>query len=98
MMQECARPRRRPDVVFQAAGEDTLLYDPVGDAVHVLNPSALLVWEMCDGEHTPAEIADALRSHFAGTEGHDLAGQVQATLARYQAGGLLVGLPDDTLL
>jgi len=64
----------------------------VGDTVHVLNPAALVVWELCDGQHTPAEIEAALRARFAGTEGQDLSGDVQATLARYQAEGLLVGL------
>lgn len=97
MAQEPDHPLRRPDIVSQAAGEDTLLYDPVGDAVHVLNAAALFVWEMCDGTHTADDIVTALRTRFSGTEGHDLAGQVRATLARYRANELLAGLPGDSL-
>jgi hypothetical protein len=81
--------RRRQDVVFQASGADTLPYDPVADAVHVLNAAALAVWELGDGQHTAAEMANALRAHFAGTESRDLDGDVQATLARFRAEGLL---------
>ena len=89
-----AKPRRRSDVVCQAAGDETLLYDPIGDTVHVLNSTALAVWELCDGLHTPAEIEAALRVRFTGTEGLDLSGDVQTTLARFQAEGLLAGLDE----
>jgi hypothetical protein len=78
-------PQRRDDVVSQPAGGETLLYDPVADAVHVLNATALAVWELCDGQHTAAQIETALRARFAGTGSRDVAGDVADTLARFQA-------------
>ena len=48
------RPKRKPDVICRAAGQETLLYDSATDSVHVLNATARMVWELCDGCHTAA--------------------------------------------
>ena len=81
-------------MVCQAAGDETLLYDPIGDTVHVLNSTALAVWALCDGQHTRAGIEGAFRARSAGTEGLDLSGSVQTTLARLNAEGLLAGFDE----
>lgn len=88
-MQTDRLPRRRADVVCQSAGEETLLYDPLTDAVHVLNPTALAVWELCDGQHTLDDIEAHLRARFGGTAGQDLAGDVEAALATFEKEGLI---------
>ena len=82
-------PRCRADVVCQSAGEETLLYDPLTDAVHVLNPTALAVWELCDGQHTLADIEAHLRAHFGDTLGQDVAGDVEAVLDTFEQEGLV---------
>lgn len=87
-------PRRRPDIILQAARDDTLLYDPVADAVHVLNATALAVWELCDGRHDAAAIEAALRARFSAAESRDVAADVRAVLARFHEEGLIVGADD----
>jgi hypothetical protein len=82
-------PRRRGDVVSQPAGVETLLYDPAADAVHVLNATALAVWELCDGRHTAAQTEAELCAHFVGTGGRDVAGDVARVLARFRAESVL---------
>ena len=82
-------PLRRPDVISQPAGQETLLYDPVADAVHALNRTAAAVWEMCDGQHTPADMAAHLCARFAIAPGRDVAADVQTALARFGQEGLL---------
>jgi PqqD family protein of HPr-rel-A system len=82
-------PCRRADVVYQSAGEETLLYDPLADAVHVLNPTALAVWELCDGQHTLADIEAYLRVHFGDPVGQDVAGDVEAVLDTFEKEGLV---------
>ncbi|MBM4457729.1 MAG: PqqD family protein [Chloroflexi bacterium] len=74
-------PLRRSDVIGQHAGRETLLYDPVADAVHTLNPTAWAVWELCDGRHTPADMATHLRAAFADVSDQDVDADVLAILA-----------------
>ncbi len=82
-------PSRRADVVTQRAGKETLLYDPAADAVHVLNPTAWAVWELCDGRHTPTDIATRLRNVFADASGWDVTADVLAVLATFEQNGLI---------
>lgn len=81
--------RQRPDIVCKSAGRETLLYDPVRDSIHILNPTARLVWELCDGQHTPTEIEAALRARFAPAPEQDVAGDIQAVLELFEAEGLI---------
>ena len=83
-------PQRRQDVIRRSAGQQTLLYDPAADAIHVLNPTALLVWELCDGQHTPAQIEALLRARFAAARQEEIADDVQAVLALFRDEGLLM--------
>jgi len=85
---ESWRPLRRQDLVDQAAGEETLLYDPTADAVHVLNPTAQAIWDLCDGRHTLADIETELRGRFASTSGRKLADDVSAAVASLGREGL----------
>lgn len=59
-------PHRRDGLVRYDSAPETFLYDEGSDVVHVLNPTALAVWELCDGAHTPAQMARYLETHFAG--------------------------------
>jgi hypothetical protein len=83
-----AKPKRRVDIISKSAGDETLLYDPATDSIHVLNPTALLVWQLCDGRHSPSEMEAVLRDRFAGTAERDIAADVAATLALFETEGL----------
>jgi len=41
-----------------------LIYDRQNDRVHLLNPTAAIVFEFCDGAHTAAQIALYLEEAF----------------------------------
>lgn len=75
------QPRQSADFTQQQIADETLLVDADGKAVHVLNPTAFAIWQRCDGQHTPADIAAALREAFAVSDNTDLAADVQQTLA-----------------
>jgi hypothetical protein len=54
------RPSRRKDVwLRQAAGENVVL-DPATGAVHILNDTALAIWQLCDGETQISEMVEAI--------------------------------------
>jgi hypothetical protein len=88
-----AKLQKRSDVICKSAGGEMLLYDPTADSVHVLNSTALIVWELCDGQHSPAEMEAILRGRFSGTAERDLAGDVKTVLALFEAEGLVTHLP-----
>ncbi|GIU91957.1 MAG: hypothetical protein KatS3mg011_0863 [Acidimicrobiia bacterium] len=56
--------------------------------VHVLNPSARAIWELCDGETTPAEMAAAVAA-ATGLDPQVALGQVEETLASFARLGLV---------
>ena len=85
------KPSRKSDIHAQQAGDETLLYSPTGGAVHVLNPTAYLLWERCDGQHSVADMVQELRDHFAVAQDHDLEGDVRHTVKTFVEKGLLVG-------
>jgi hypothetical protein len=82
-------PRRRPDIVSQSVPRETLLYDPVADAVHVLNQTASVVWELCDGQHDLSDMAAYLRKHFTVAGDDDVIEDVQAVVEIFSKEKLL---------
>ena len=89
------RPQGRADIVRRGTSNETLLYDPRADAVHVLNATALAVWDLCDGKHTTQEIEGALRQRFAVQGDSDIAGDVGRILDRFRREQLVEASPGD---
>jgi hypothetical protein len=60
-MKEQTRPRARTDgLIVRKLDGETLVYDRDGDRATCLNLFAAEVWERCDGQATPAELARAV--------------------------------------
>ncbi|MGO9530798.1 MAG: PqqD family protein [Syntrophobacteraceae bacterium] len=57
-------PTRREDVMERRVGKDHMLYDATGRAVHLLNETALFVWERCDGDHAVQDIISEAESVY----------------------------------
>jgi hypothetical protein len=53
-------PRRRGDVLELDLGDGLIIYDRDASLVHHLNPSAALVWRMCEGESSVGELVEDL--------------------------------------
>jgi hypothetical protein len=83
------KPIRKPGITAQDVGDETLLYTAEEEAIHVLNPTAKLVWELCDGEHTVASMEQAIRANFSVTGEHDVGRDVRRTLEVFAEKGLL---------
>jgi hypothetical protein len=86
---ESLKPLRQTGIVIRDIGGETMLYRSDGKAVHVLNPTAQLIWELCDGAHTPADMEQVIRSHFAVPADASVLGDVEKTLAVFAEQGLL---------
>ena len=83
-------PVRREDVIYRQLNEaEAILYDLETGCLHVLNSTAMLIWEACDGAHTPEDMVAAIKERYARTDNRDIAKDVRMTLDAFAAQGLL---------
>jgi hypothetical protein len=74
------KPIRRPDIVAQDMGDETLLYSAKDQIIHVLNPTARRIWELCDGAHTVEDMVKALQASFSIAPERKVLEDIQRTL------------------
>lgn len=55
-----AYPRRADPLEVNEADDGLVVYDPIHDQVHHLNPSAAIIFDLCDGTRDPEAIARIL--------------------------------------
>ena len=90
---QTAKPLRKSDVLVKELGEQTVLYRAEGQAIHVLNPTARLIWDLCDGQHDLEGMEQAVHSSFAIAEGHDVCADIQRIVEEFSSKGLLEEKP-----
>ena len=83
-----ARPTRVGEVWTRSEGNQTAVFDPATGRLSLLNPSALAIWELCDGETDRDEIVDAL-TELTGRIRAEVAEEVEATLLKLRQLDLL---------
>lgn len=82
------RPCKHADVLELDMGDGLILYNHDGDLVHHLNPSAGIVWALCDGSASVFELG----ADIADTYGLDpgvVSAEVASVIAEFQALGLV---------
>ena len=55
------KPIRNPQIMMQQLKHETMLYNTEAEEVHILNPTAKVIWELSDGTHTIKEMAEAMQ-------------------------------------
>ncbi len=89
-------PLKRADLIVADVHEQSIIYNSQKELIHVLNATAKVVWEMCDGQHTAEDMADRIRQSFAVPAERDILADVHGVLAVFVEKDLLAGLqPDD---
>ena len=83
---------RNSSVIHRNVGVETILYTSQMDAVHVLNPTARLIWDLCDGAHTFADIERAVREQFAVGVNYDLYPDIHQAIKVLLEKGLVVAV------
>ena len=58
------RVRRREGVLSTTSGGETLLVDQSSGSVHVINPTAAKIWELCNGEPTVGGVVAGLAETY----------------------------------
>jgi hypothetical protein len=51
---------RKTEILREEIDEEVLLFNPKTRETYVLNQMADVIWELCDGKHTPAGITDEI--------------------------------------
>jgi hypothetical protein len=59
-----AKPRQQRGFRLETLESELLLYDPGQTKTIYLNPTASLIWQMCDGKHTVDEIIALLQESY----------------------------------
>ena len=84
-------PRQRPSVATVEVDDEAVLYDEASERLHVLNPTAAVIWSCCDGTLTVDELVGALAEAY-GTDEVSITADVHAVLASFADEGLLDGV------
>jgi hypothetical protein len=88
-----SRPRRREDAAAVQLDDNVALYDDVGQLLIMLNSSAAVIWECCDGLTTVDDMVRGLTAAHpddAAVIGED----VRLTVRKFVELGLVVDAED----
>jgi hypothetical protein len=81
-------PRRRADALELDLEDGLILYDRDSSLVHHLNPSARVVWFLCDGSADVGRLADEIADEY-GLGRDAVRSQVAGLVAELDAVGLV---------
>ena len=84
------KPRARAELAIAEVDGEAVVYDPVPRELHHLNHSAALVFGLCDGRTTIAEMAAAIGEAYE-MDPQELDGQIRPLLRQLREVGLLEG-------
>ena len=87
------RPARREGVWVRRAGDENALVDSTSSTVHLLNDTALAIWELCDGKTDPEEMIAAI-VELSGLENDAVSQDVERILSQFGDAGLVTWGPD----
>jgi hypothetical protein len=73
------RPCQKPDYRLEMIDGELLLFHPGQTKILYCNPTASLVWQLCDGRRTGQEITTLLAEAFP-EDAEAIAADVEATL------------------
>jgi PqqD family protein of HPr-rel-A system len=86
------KPKVRTDLTFVQIDHEAILYDPESVRLHHLNPSAALIFQLCDGSGTVEELARDIAEEL-GLPENDILQQVQQVVGHFEHSGILDGQP-----
>jgi hypothetical protein len=86
-MRDADRPRRRDGFLLQELDDEILLYHPQQTRAVYMNATATLIWGLCDGATSVAEIIRLLQESFPHSA--DLDTDVRKTLDDFAEHGAL---------
>lgn len=83
------KPLRKPGIAIHHIDNEAILYCGGESALHVLNPPARLIWELCDGTHTVEDMERIVRASFSVADRCDVAKDIRQTIDDFARKGVL---------
>ena len=84
------KPLRKQEILSKGLGDEVVLYSKDGKTIHVLNRTAHMIWELCDGQHSAQDMEKVLRANFQLLDPQpDIAGDIARSLQLLLDAGLL---------
>jgi PqqD family protein of HPr-rel-A system len=84
------KPKVRDDIAAAELDGEAVLYDERTGELHHLNPTATIIFSMCDGTSTIREMSGEISGAF-GMAPDEVERQVRVLLRQFRKGGLLNG-------
>ncbi|HMO52705.1 MAG TPA: PqqD family peptide modification chaperone [Kiritimatiellia bacterium] len=82
-------PKKRTGLNEKIIGRECYITTMDGSSLTVLNPTALLIWSLCDGEHSMSEIQAILAELYPDQAADRLQTDMERSLDDFRARGLL---------
>jgi hypothetical protein len=83
------KPKQKTDYRLETLDDEILLYHPSETKIMYLNPTASIIWGLCDGERTWEEIIILLKDAYP-ESADDIAADVETTLEQFIEQGCIV--------
>ena len=84
------KPKARADLTFVPIEDEAILYDPEAVRLHHLNPSAALIFQLCDGSGTVKELARDIAEELE-LPHDEILNQVRSVVNHFRHSGILDG-------
>lgn len=81
-------PRKAADVLELDMEDGLIVYNHDSSLVHHLNPSAMVIWGICDGEATVGQLAAEVADEYS-LVGQNVLRDLQSLIAELDALGLI---------
>lgn len=89
MSESSPHPMVRADVLSREVEDELLLYDPKSGETLLLNASAAVIADLCDGEHDPDAIARSILDALPDADAGLVRADVQKTIDELREKGML---------
>ena len=88
-MFEAKCPYKASDYLIEVVDDEIILFHPSNKAIFYSNTTGALIWELCDGQRTVAEISDVLSNVYPDSS-EQIQEDVQATLQKFAQHGAIL--------
>jgi PqqD family protein of HPr-rel-A system len=85
------KPKVRDDLTVVVLDGEAVIYDDETGDLHHLNPTATIVFQLCDGSGTVPELASDIAAVFS-MDGGEVRRQVEDVVEGFADAGLLAGI------
>ncbi len=88
-MVDTKRPCKAPDYQMEMLDDEIILFHPSSKAIFYSNTTGALIWGLCDGQRTVADISEVLSNAYPDST-PQITEDVQQTLQKFAQHGAIV--------